>query len=66
MANGSFSIPIVAVVPVELYDLSNDPAESHNLATDKPEIVKALSDKLKAWNATLPTEYIKADDRQDN
>lgn len=50
---------------VELYDISKDPAERHNRATDKPEIVKALSDKLKAWNATLPTEYIKADDRQE-
>lgn len=51
--------------PIELYDISQDPAESRNLATEKPEIVKALSEKLKAWNTTLPTEYIKADDRQE-
>lgn len=50
---------------VELYDVVKDSTESRNLAAAKPEIVKALSAKLAAWNATLPTEYIKAEDRQD-
>jgi arylsulfatase A-like enzyme len=44
---------------VELYDISADPGETHNLAADKPEIVKALTAKLQAWQATLPKEYVK-------
>jgi uncharacterized sulfatase len=34
---------------VELYDVLADPTEEKNLATDQPEIVKALSAKLDAW-----------------
>ena len=50
---------------VELYDVEGDPGEKHNLAAAKPEIAQRLSEKLRAWNATLPTEYIKTDDRQE-
>nr|WP_236649137.1 sulfatase-like hydrolase/transferase [Rhodopirellula sp. SM50] len=49
----------------ELYDLSIDPSESNNVATEYPEIVKQLSAKVKAWVATLPTEYTKTKDKQD-
>lgn len=41
----------------ELYDLSIDPSESHNVAEQHPDVVKTLSRKVKAWAATLPTEY---------
>jgi arylsulfatase A-like enzyme len=50
---------------VELYDIGQDHAESKNLAADKPDVVKALSAKLQAWNATLPKEYIKAEERDE-
>jgi N-acetylgalactosamine-6-sulfatase len=50
---------------VELYDLAADPAETKNLAAEYPDIVKELSNKVEAWVATLPKEYIKTDDRQD-
>ncbi|XZE56564.1 sulfatase family protein [Planctomycetaceae bacterium SH139] len=43
----------------ELYDLSIDPSESHNVAEQHPDVVKTLSRKVKAWAATLPTEYSK-------
>ena len=43
----------------ELYDLSIDPSESNNVATQHLDVVKALSRKIKAWVATLPTEYSK-------
>jgi len=49
----------------ELYDIVNDPTESQNLSSSKPEIVKALSTKLQAWNKTLPTDYIKTNDREE-
>ncbi|MGJ8679550.1 sulfatase-like hydrolase/transferase [Paraglaciecola sp.] len=38
-------------VQYELYDLQNDPGESNNLATDKPELVKKLEKLSQAWKA---------------
>jgi len=37
----------------ELYDLSRDPGESHNLVADEPARAKELSDKLHAWQKSL-------------
>ena len=51
---------------VELFDLSKDRAESRNLASSRPEIVQKLRAKADAWNATLPTEYIKSAGNDDN
>jgi len=34
----------------ELYDMQTDPVELNDLASDKPEIVKELSDLWKAWD----------------
>lgn len=50
---------------VELYDVPNDPGEMHNLAAARPEIVRALAAKIEAWNATLPKDYLKTDDKND-
>lgn len=50
---------------VELYDLTSDPAELHNVAKDHDDIVKQLRAKLESWTAALPTEYIKTEDKQD-
>lgn len=50
---------------LELYDMLADPAESNNLASQYPGIVKKLSAKVEAWVASLPKEYIKTDDKQD-
>jgi arylsulfatase A-like enzyme len=36
---------------VELYDLRRDPAERHNLAEARPEVVQALSAAMDAWVA---------------
>ena len=44
----------------ELYDLSSDPGEAHNLAAQHPTVVKDLSATLQAWTAALPKEYIKS------
>ena len=44
----------------ELYDLSSDPAETHNVAAQNPGIRDRLLNKARAWDATLPTEYIKS------
>ena len=37
----------------ELYDLDADIAESKNLATEKPELVKQLDAQWQAWNRTM-------------
>jgi arylsulfatase A-like enzyme len=37
--------------PVELYDLQADPAERVNLASDRPEVVEALSADMDKWIA---------------
>jgi N-acetylgalactosamine-6-sulfatase len=46
-----------------LYDLAADPGEKNNLAAQQPAIVQRLSAKVEAWQATLPKEYEKADDK---
>lgn len=50
---------------VELFDLDADPGEQNNLAASRPEVVTELRAQLQRWNATLPKEYIKTDDKQD-
>lgn len=37
----------------ELYDLSNDIGETKNLATEKPDILKGLLEKMKTWESQL-------------
>ncbi len=39
---------------IELYDIPADPTELDNVAVQHPDIVKKLSQKLLAWQATLP------------
>lgn len=39
--------------PAELYNLAKDQAEQHNLAQQKPEMVKQLYKKLFEWELTL-------------
>lgn len=50
---------------VELYDLARDARERQNVSTQHPDVVKALTAKVEKWNAALPTEYLKADDKID-
>lgn len=38
----------------ELYDLMSDPAETINLATQKPEVTKELKELLLEWKSTIP------------
>jgi arylsulfatase A-like enzyme len=39
---------------VELYDLSTDKKEAHNLAAEKPEIAKELARLVMDWRGTWP------------
>ena len=55
--NWKLHVPHRARGKVELYDLSTDPGESHNLAPQKPDLVQELTTRLKAWTDTLPTAY---------
>jgi N-acetylgalactosamine-6-sulfatase len=47
---------------IELYDLSVDPSEEHNVADRHPDTVRSLSAKIAAWQATLPKTYDKISD----
>lgn len=38
---------------VELYNLAADPGERHNLAAEKPELVKQIRGQLRAWQEEL-------------
>lgn len=49
----------------ELYNVLADPAEEQDIAAKHADIVKQLSSKVEAWVATLPKDYIKANDKQD-
>ena len=41
---------------VELYDLRNDIAEKHNLATDKLETAAALTARLHGWRTDVKAQ----------
>ncbi len=43
----------------ELYDVARDPTESRNVAAQNPEVTRRLSEKVAAWVATLPKDYVK-------
>lgn len=45
---------------IELYDLSVDASESHNIAEKHPDVVAGLRKKLRTWVAELPDEYEKS------
>jgi len=39
---------------IELYDIPRDPTQLANVAEKHPDVVQRLSDRLLAWNKTLP------------
>ena len=43
----------------ELYDLSRDPSEQHNLFHARGDVLQDLSDRLKTWDQSLPRGYVK-------
>lgn len=42
-----------------LYDLAVDDKEMYDVSKEYPEVVKEMSEKMEAWNATLPNSYVK-------
>lgn len=44
---------------IELYNVQSDPAESRNVASEHPDVVRRLQKKLRAWTRELPTTYEK-------
>jgi hypothetical protein len=40
----------------QLYDLANDPAETHNLVSQKPQIVEKLTKQVLDWRKSLPIQ----------
>jgi len=49
----------------ELYDLSSDLGEQHDLSTGNPEVAKRLADKLQAWLVETKALIPEPDDRFD-
>jgi N-acetylgalactosamine-6-sulfatase len=47
----------------ELFHIPTDPAEKVNVAEKNPAVVAQLKAKIAKWNATLPKEYTKSDDK---
>lgn len=45
----------------ELYDLTTDPKEEHNLATEQPEIVRRMTEQLHAWQSSVERSLSGAD-----
>jgi hypothetical protein len=45
----------------QLYDVSQDPKETTNLAAEKPELVAKLTDELTAWRASVETSLAGGD-----
>jgi N-acetylgalactosamine-6-sulfatase len=64
-ANWKLHIPGRRGGAVELFDVLADPEETKNLAAERPEIVKSMRSKIKAWDATLPRAYEKTKEKQD-
>jgi arylsulfatase A-like enzyme len=40
----------------QLYDLVHDPAETHNLTSQKPDVVQRLTKELLVWRKSLPIQ----------
>ena len=40
----------------QLFNILEDQSEKNNLATNQPEVVKALTARLLKWNATMPKD----------
>lgn len=59
MREGKWKLHRVRGNKLELYDLSVDPSESNNVARDYPDVLADLRQKLEAWTAELPKDYIK-------
>lgn len=49
---------------LELYDLSQDPSESKNIADSHPDVVREMKKKLIAWVDQLPSEYEKTEKKK--
>lgn len=59
MREGQWKLHLTRNGP-ELYDLSQDPAESQNVARANKKTVKLLQARLNAWMDELPTDYDKS------
>lgn len=57
MGDWKIHLPRKRNATVELYDLATDPAESRNLAEQKPEVVAKLRSQLESWVDELPKSY---------
>ncbi|WP_343330717.1 sulfatase [Polaribacter staleyi] len=50
---------------LELYDLSVDPNETHNIAVTQPEIASKLLENLKEWQVSVGTQMMKENPNYD-
>lgn len=59
MREGKWKLHLHKKSEPELYDLSIDPTESHSLASEHPNVLQSMIEKLKSWSAELPQTYVK-------
>jgi arylsulfatase A-like enzyme len=48
----------------ELYDLKNDPYEKHNIAAEKPELLKQLAEEHNRWLKSVGAKFLRSKDGQ--
>ena len=61
--NWKLHMPLKRGLKPELYDLSKDPSESHNVATGHPILIENMSATLRDWVSELPQQYEKLNRR---
>lgn len=52
-----FYLPTKKKGTIELFNLTKDPAENLNVATQQPALVRELTAAVQRWQATLPKSY---------
>ena len=57
--NWKYFAPATSRIPAELYDVSKDIMEAHNVADERPDIVRRLQKLADAFEAELPARYVK-------
>lgn len=64
MRQGKWKLHLGKKGEIELYDLSIDPSESKNVASENPKVLTTMKKQLEEWAAGLPQEYEKLEKKK--